>query len=112
MGKLFINDFEYELEFVKLLKKNIFHFSILEPTKNIINFDLKKEYMCTIQYNGEIIDLGEELKIHKGKKKQTIYFVGENIHTSVCFKIERTGKNKKYLFPMFASIESCYFQDS
>ncbi len=112
MGKLFINDFEYELEFVKLLKENIYHFSILQPTKNIIHLETDKQYMCTIQYNGEIIDLGEELKIHKGKKSQEIYFVGENIHTSVCFKIEKTNAKKKYLFPMFASLELSYFPDS
>ena len=108
MNKLFINDFEYKLDYVKKIK-NIYHFNIVDQTNYIINFDIEKIYTCTIHYNGKIIDIGEKIKIRNRKNKPSMYFIGESINTSVCFKLVKTG-SKEFLVPLFVSLDCNYYK--
>ena len=105
MAKLFIDDFEYKLDFVKLINKKFLHFAVEKPTSFIIeNFDLDNEYMCTVQFNNQIFDMGDKVSIYtknNSKINNKIYYIGNSIENCVCLKFE---KKYKLIYPLFVSL--------
>ncbi len=100
--KLFVNDNEYELELVKIFEKNnnsIHHLRVIKPTSDPLQMNLKT-YMCTVHYNNNIYDLGEDMEI-KRCSSRNVYYVGDSpFSNSTCFKLE-----KPYLYPLFVNLK-------
>lgn len=107
MAKLFIDNFEYKLEFVKIINKKVLHFAVENPTSFIIEkFDMNNEYMCTVQFNNQIFDMGDKVSIYTKNNSQInnkIYYIGNSIENCVCFKHE---KKHKLIYPLFVSLPS------
>ena len=100
--KLFIDNFEYDLEYIKLINKKYIHFSVIKPTSFIFeNFNLKNNYMTTIHFNNQIFDMGENIKTYKKKNNNYIYYIGDNITYCVCLKYE---PKYKISYPLFVSL--------
>ena len=102
MAKLFIDDFEYKLDYVKMINKKVLHFAVERPTSFIIeNFDFKNEYMCTVHFNNQIFEMGETVETYNTSSNKKIYYIGENNENCVCFKYE---KKYKIIYPLFVSL--------